>query len=269
MLAVNKLDIVFKSGKRDLLNIYCTAGFPQRNSMEEVILSLQDSGVDMVEIGMPYSDPIADGPVIQKSNMAALRNGMNLSLMFEQLESIKHKITIPIILMGYLNPVLQYGVESFCLSAEKAGVSGVIIPDLPMLEFNTLYKKWFDKHSLKFIFLVSPDTDKKRMHLADKLSGGFLYAVSSSSVTGQGSSQPDLKYFEKLQHAKLKNPLMIGFGIHNRKSFETACSYARGAIIGSAYINALNNGDNIKYDTRNFVSSIIGSRNESTALNNP
>ena len=257
MVIVNKLDTVFKSGKKNLLNIYCTAGFPFLNSLEEIIISLQESGADMVEVGMPYSDPIADGPVIQKSNMQALNNGMTLSIMFTQIEALKERVHIPVILMGYLNPVLQYGIESFCASAQKAGVSGVIIPDLPMFEFRKHYKKWFDKHGLKFIFLVSPVTDKKRMLLADKLSNGFLYAVSSSSVTGQPGSKPDIEYFDKLRNANLKNPVMIGFGIHDKETFDNACLYASGAIIGSAFIRALDTSNNLSNATRQFVHSII------------
>ena len=258
MPAANKLDLVFQSGKSKLLNIYCTAGFPALESLEEVIVALQQSGVDMVEVGMPYSDPIADGPVIQQSNMTALQNGMTISLMFQQLEAMRDKIHIPVILMGYLNPVLQYGVERFCSSARKAGVSGVIIPDLPAFEFEAHYKKSFDENELKFIFLVSPQTDNKRMHVADKLSSGFLYAVSSSTVTGQGSSSPNVAYFQQLRNSGLKNPVMIGFGIHDKDSFTTACDYARGAIIGSAYIKAISSTDNISNTTRNFVQAIIG-----------
>lgn len=258
MAFTNKLDVVFQSGKKNLLNIYCTAGFPLLNSMEEVITSLQESGVDIVEIGMPYSDPIADGPVIQESNMVALKNGMTIDTMFSQLDALKDRVHVPIILMGYLNPVLQYGIESFCEAAQRVGVSGIIIPDLPMYEFNTEYKKWFDKHHLRFIFLVSPVTDKKRMALADKLSSGFLYAVSSSSVTGEAGQAFDHDYFDKLKNANLKNPVMIGFGIGDKESFDRACSYANGAIIGSAYIKALKGSNNVSLATRTFVHSILG-----------
>ena len=220
-------------------------------------MSLQEAGVDMVEIGMPYSDPIADGPVIQESNMMALQKGMTMNVMFSQLEAIKERVNIPLILMGYLNPVLQYGIESFCVAAQRVGISGVIIPDLPMYEFNSQYKQWFDKYGLKFIFLVSPVTDKKRMQQADKLSSGFLYAVSSSSVTGQSGTTLNQAYFENLRNTKFRNPVMIGFGIHDKETFDVACSYARGAIIGSAYIKALKNSTNIAETTKNFVRSII------------
>ncbi len=258
MLPANKLDVVFKVGKKKLLNIYCTAGFPFLNSLEEVVISLQESGVDMVEIGMPYSDPVADGPVIQESNMIALQNGMSIDTMFAQLHAFKDRVQIPVILMGYFNPVLQYGIERFCAAAQQSGVSGIIIPDLPMHEFSTAYKKYFDEYGLKFIFLVSPVTDKKRLQLADKLSSGFLYAVSSSSVTGSSASNFDNNYFEKLKNAKLRNPVMIGFGISNKESFDTACAYASGAIIGSAYIKSLKHAEDIPKTTRAFVESILG-----------
>jgi tryptophan synthase alpha chain len=212
----------------------------------------------MVEIGMPYSDPIADGPVIQESNLVALRNGMTIDTLFAQLGALKDRVHIPVILMGYLNPILQYGIENFCAAAHRVGVSGIIIPDLPMYEFNIEYKKWFDNYELRFIFLVSPVTDKKRMQLADKLSSGFLYAVSSNSVTGAAGQSFNHDYFEKLRKAKLKNPIMIGFGISNKESFDMACSYANGAIIGSAYIKALKGSDTISSATQTFVHAILG-----------
>ena len=254
---MNKLDAVFKSGKKNLLNIYCTAGYPQLNSTGEVILALQNNGVDMIEIGMPYSDPVADGPVIQESNMKALANGMHLTLLFQQLQALKPQVSVPVILMGYLNPVLQFGIEKFCACAENAGVSAVIIPDLPMFEFEHLYASIFKKHNIHFIFLVLPDTNKKRLKEADRLSNGFIYAVSSSSTTGQGMVVLDENYFTFLSEAKLKNPVMIGFGIKDKDTFLSACKYAHGAIIGSAYIKALQNSTDIDLDTRNFIGTVL------------
>lgn len=258
MKGLNKLDVVFKSGKKNLLNVYCTAGFPRLDSLEEVMLSLQENGVDMIEVGMPYSDPIADGPVIQQSNMTALANGMKMEVLFTQLESLKDQVHVPVILMGYFNPVMQFGIERFCAAASKAGVSGVIIPDLPLPEYKKLYKKWFDKFELSFIFLVTPNTDKKRLRIADKMSSGFLYAVSSSSITGQGNDTFNEKYFSDLRDSGLANPVMIGFGINDKATFDRACRFGSGAIIGSAYIKAIGNADNISTATRSFVNSIVG-----------
>ncbi len=257
---MNKLDELFSIKKNRLLNIFCTAGYPRKESTTDVILALQKHGADMIEIGMPYSDPIADGPVIQQSNMIALQNGMNMSLLFEQLNDIKEQIRIPIILMGYLNPVLQYGMEKFCEDASRAGVSGIILPDLPMYEYETYYSSIFKKQGLHFIFLVTPETSNERIKKADKLSRGFLYAVSSSATTGgvgQQCSPED--YFERLQAMKLKNPVLIGFGISDKESFKRACSYASGAIIGSAYIKALSHSENIDHDTALFIAGIKGS----------
>ena len=253
----NKLTEVFAWGKKNLLNIYCTAGYPFIDSTAKVIFALQDNGADMVEIGMPYSDPIADGPVIQESNMAALANGMNMHLLFEQLEAIKEKVHIPVILMGYFNPVLQFGVEKFCEAAERAGISGIIIPDLPMHEYEALYQPLFIKHNLSFNFLITPETDKKRLKKADRLSEGFIYAVSSSSVTGKTNTAFKEDHFDFIRRAKLKKPVMIGFGIRDKASFRHACRFANGAIIGSAYINALKKNNDIELVTREFIKDII------------
>ncbi|MEJ7626274.1 MAG: tryptophan synthase subunit alpha [Ferruginibacter sp.] len=253
---MNRLTEVFKTGKKDLLNIYCTAGYPQIESTAEVILALQKYGADMVEIGMPYSDPIADGPVIQESNKNALKNGMNLQLLFQQLEQIKDSVHIPVILMGYINPVLQFGIENFCIAAEKAGVSGVIIPDLPMHEYEEQYQKFFTSHQLSFIFLITPGTTKKRINKADELSNGFVYLVSSSSTTGQISKPLINPFFQSISKMNLKNPVMIGFGIKDKLTFKEACTVANGAIIGSAYINALQNEKGIDENTKNFIASL-------------
>ena len=253
----NKLTQLFQLKNSNLLNIYCTAGYPKKDSTAEVILALQKNAVDMIEIGMPYSDPIADGPIIQQSNMMAIENGMTIALLFEQLSEVKNKITIPIIMMGYLNPVMQYGLEKFCADAEKAGVSGIILPDLPMHEFETMYAPIFKKHHLCFIFLITPQTSDERIKKADKLSSGFLYAVSSSSTTGTTVADEDkICYFEKISKMKLTNPIMIGFGINNRATFNTACKYAAGAIVGSAYIKALETSVDIQKTTREFVKRI-------------
>ncbi len=254
---MNKLDKVFLEKKNNLLNVYCTAGYPQKDSTNKVLLALQNAGVDMIEVGMPYSDPIADGEVIQKSNMKALENGMTIELLFEQLNNVKKKINVPLILMGYLNSVMQYGLEKFCKDASAAGVSGIILPDLPMYEYENMYKKYFTDHNLLFIFLITPQTSIERIIKADKLSSGFLYAVSSSSTTGSINITEDKeKYFKRISALKLNNPLMIGFGINDSKTYATACKYASGGIIGSAYIKALSNVKDINKATNTFIKTI-------------
>ena len=253
----NKLTQLFQQKNKNLLNVYCTAGYPKLSSTTEVLFALQENGVDMIEVGMPYSDPIADGPVIQQSNMVAIENGMTIELLFEQLNSVKNTITVPLIMMGYLNPVLQYGLEKFCEDAAAAGIAGIILPDLPMYEYEELYAPLFKKYNLCFIFLITPQTSEERIKKADKLSSGFLYAVSSSSTTGSNLNKEDkTAYFERIADIKLKNPLMIGFGINDRATFDTACNYASGAIIGSAYIKALTENNDINTSTENFIQII-------------
>lgn len=237
--------------------MYCTAGYPRLESTAEVMLALQHSGADIIELGIPYSDPIADGPVIQQSNMQAIENGIHLEKIFEQLHSVREQVQIPVILMGYLNPVMQYGVEKFCEAAASAGVSGIILPDMPMYEFEKKYKAIFAKFNLHFVFLISPQTSDERIHKADKLSSGFLYAVSSSATTGKDTNfAHQLDYFKRIKKMKLKNPVLIGFGINSKETFDLACSYADGAIIGSAYINALKHSDDIAATTADFIGNI-------------
>jgi len=257
---MNRLDKLFSQKKNNILNIYCTAGFPQLNSTMGIITALQENGADIIELGIPYSDPIADGPVIQQSNMQALENGMNIGLLFEQLKDARKTITIPIILMGYMNPVLQFGFEKFCAAAAAVGIDGIILPDLPMHEFETEYRQYFNKHNLKFIFLVTPETSPERIHKIDSLSSGFLYAVSSSSTTGnsQKAIEDQGAYFKKLQDMNLKNPVLVGFGIKDKHTFKTACTFTNGAIIGSAYINALKNAMGINQTTKDFINTVKG-----------
>ncbi|MBI4930987.1 MAG: tryptophan synthase subunit alpha [Bacteroidetes bacterium] len=264
-----------------MLSIYFTAGFPNLEDTNIILEELVQSGADMIEIGIPFSDPLADGPVIQHSNEVALKNGMTLKLLFEQLEKSKvksQKSKVPMILMGYLNPVLQFGVENFCKRASEVGISGVILPDLPMDEYLSDYKPIFQKYNLSTIFLITPHTSEKRIRMIDDNSDGFIYMVSSSSTTGcpsprcsdwgkptlpdgantrhgarrQGKGAETLKYFSRIKNMNLKNPLMIGFGISDRQSFSTACQYAHGAIIGSAFIKHLENGG----EAGKFVSQI-------------
>lgn len=254
---INKLDLLFSTGKKNVLNIYCTAGYPQLESTPKVMLALQQHGADIIELGIPYSDPIADGPVIQQSNEKAIENGIDIKKIFAQLTTLKTQLHIPVILMGYLNPVMQYGLEKFCKDAAAVGVSGIILPDLPMYEYENLYGPLFAKYGLHFIFLISPQTSEQRIREADKLSKGFIYAVSSSATTG-GDTDIDLQkaYFNKIKNMKLKNPVLIGFGIKDRSSFEGACEYAAGAIIGSAFIKALQHSQNVEEDTAAFIRKI-------------
>ena len=255
---MNRIDQLFTEKSKDVLNVYCTAGYPHLNSTIEVLTALQQNGADLIEIGMPYSDPLADGPVIQQSNMVALDNGMSINLLFEQLQTARETIKVPIILMGYMNPILQYGLEKFCASAEAVGIDGIILPDLPMYEFETSYKQLFEKHHLKFIFLVTPETGEERIIKIDNLSSGFLYAVSSSSTTGNNKDIAEqAEYFKKLQSMQLSNPILVGFGIKDKATFKTAGVYTNGAIIGSAYIKALENSTNIQATTKEFLNTIL------------
>ncbi|PWT70996.1 MAG: tryptophan synthase subunit alpha [Bacteroidetes bacterium] len=249
---------LFERKEKQILSIYCTAGFPFLDSTLPVLESLQAQGVDMIELGMPYSDPLADGPVIQASSTRALANGMTLSKLFAQLQGFRKHIHIPVILMGYMNPVLQFGFENFCRQAQAVGIDGLILPDLPMHEFESEYGSVIRKYNLDFIFLVTPETSEDRVRKLDKLSSGFLYAVSSSSTTGKDKKMSDQSgYFRRLTEMKLKNPVMIGFGVRDRETFETSCQYANGAIIGTAFIKALDTQASIPDAVGNFVKSII------------
>ena len=255
---MNRIDSLFKQKKQSVLNVYCTAGFPQLNSMVEVLSSLQENGADIIEIGMPYSDPLADGPVIQQSNMVALENGMSIPVLFEQLKNIRSTIHLPIILMGYMNPILQFGLKNFCEAAAAVGVDGVILPDLPMYEFENDYQPLFDEHGLKFIFLVTPETGEERIRKIDSLCSGFLYAVSSSSTTGNNKAIADQStYFKRLKEMQLNNPILVGFGIKDKETFQSACQYTNGAIIGSAYIKALEGSTNIQLSTKEFLNNVL------------
>ncbi len=255
---MNRIDELFTAKQKNVLNVYCTAGYPALDSTIEVLLALQQNGADLIEIGMPYSDPLADGPVIQQSNMVAIDNGMSIPVLFQQLKDMRKTINLPIILMGYMNPVLQYGLEKFCASAEAVGVDGIILPDLPMYEFENLYKKLFDQHGLKFIFLVTPETSEQRIKKIDGLSSGFVYAVSSSSTTGNNKAIADQSsYFKKLQNMKLKNPILVGFGIKDKPTFQAACANTNGAIIGSAYIKALETSTDITGSTKQFLNQVL------------
>ncbi|MTI33331.1 tryptophan synthase subunit alpha [Xanthovirga aplysinae] len=253
----NKIQEVFAS-KKNILNIFFTAGYPRLEDTTKILKLLQDQGVDLVEIGMPYSDPLADGPVIQGSSQVALNNGMNLKTLFNQLSQTKETIDIPIILMGYYNQLLQYGVREFCESCQKIGVSGLIIPDLPMEEYESEYKEMFKSYGLSFTFLITPQTSDERILKMDELSEGFLYVVSDSSITGgkREFNNRIQSYYERIGKMGLNNPILIGFGISDKKSYQQACQYSDGAIIGSAFIKALKNGKDLDSSVRQFISSI-------------
>ena len=242
----------------NILNVYCTAGYPKLDSTLEVMKSLQENGADMIELGMPYSDPLADGPVIQASSSVAIANGMTIKTLFDQLKGFRKHIQIPVILMGYMNPVLQYGFEKFCADAAACGISGLILPDLPEYEFETEYGPIIKKYGLNFIFLITPETSEQRIRKLDELSTGFLYAVSSSSTTGKDKNMNEVSnYLQRLKVMNLKNPILVGFGIKDRESFSEACRYANGAIIGTAYIKAIEHSDSVPEATARFLKSIL------------
>jgi tryptophan synthase alpha chain len=256
---MTRIEELFGRKNKNILNVYFTAGFPALSSTLPIMKSLQDAGADMIELGMPYSDPLADGPVIQSSSAIALANGMTIRGLFEQLKNFRQEIQLPVLLMGYMNPILQYGFEHFCRDAREAGVDGLILPDLPMFEFEKEYSSLVKKYNLDFVFLVTPETEESRIRQLDQLSSGFLYAVSSSSTTGSIAALDNQeKYFKKLQTMKLKNPVLIGFGIKDKSSFTKACSYASGAIVGTAFIRILENAQEqeIPRRTKDFINSL-------------
>lgn len=255
---MSRLKVLFEKKGNNILNVYCTAGYPQLNSTIEVMNALQQHGADIIELGMPYSDPLADGPVIQHSSSVAIANGMTIAKLFEQLKDFRKEISLPVILMGYMNPVLQYGFEKFCADAAAVGIDGLILPDLPEYEFETEYGAIIKQYGLDFIFLVTPETSDERIKKLDSLSSGFLYAVSSSSTTGSEKTNisPDA-YLKKLKSFSLNNPVLVGFGIKDKASFDAVCQYANGGIIGSAFIKALENSTDVNASTKSFLSSIV------------
>lgn len=252
---MNRLAELFKTKKSNLLSIFYTAGFPSLNDTIAIAKYLEEAGADLIEIGIPFSDPVADGPVIQESNKMALDNGMTVRKLLEQVREIRKTVKLPILLMGYLNPVLQYGIDTFCHDAAAAGVDGLILPDLPLAEFQEQWKPVFEKNKLSNIFLISPTTSEARIREIDAASNGFVYAVSASSTTGAKDtfSKEQIDYFARLANLKLTNPVLIGFGISNATTFKVASQYSSGAIVGSAFVNLLKTSKDLSSDIRNFI----------------
>ncbi|QBR12263.1 tryptophan synthase subunit alpha [Sphingobacterium sp. CZ-2] len=224
-----------------LLSIYFTAGYPSLDSTLDIAEALEKAGADFLEIGFPYSDPVADGPTIQHSSEEALKNGMTLNILFEQLKDLRIRVSIPVYLMGYVNPVIQYGVENFCNKCKEVGVNGTIIPDLPMYEYEELYQDVFKENGISNIFLVTPQTSEARIRKIDDLSTSFIYLLSSNATTGKqlAIQEQSEAYFKRIKDMDLKNPVVIGFGIHDRDTFRKATSYVNGAIVGTAFVKLL------------------------------
>ncbi len=255
---MNRINKLLQNKKENILSVYFTAGYPELKDTETIIIELEKAGVDLIEIGIPFSDPLADGPVIQQSSQKALANGITLSTIFEQLKDIRKKVNIPLILMGYLNPVMQYGIENFCKKAAETGIDGTIIPDLPLDIYENEYKNLFKQYGLSNILLITPQTKPERLKEIDNATDSFIYMVSSASTTGtKGINDDVLKSFnDKIIAAGVKSPRLIGFGISGKKSFENACSYANGAIIGTAFIKAISQSGNLKENIHGFVKGI-------------
>jgi tryptophan synthase alpha chain len=255
---MNRITTLFQDKKKDILNIYFTAGHPNLNDTEIIIKELAEAGADLIEVGMPYSDPLADGLTIQQSSSVALKNGMHLDLLFAQLKNAREHTQIPLILMGYFNQVLQYGVEKFIAQCKEIGVDGLILPDLPLFEYERDFKQLFEENNISISFLITPLTEKYRIKKVDELTTGFIYMVSTNATTGGKSAGNDVQvsYFNRIKKMNLKNPKLIGFGISDHASFSNACQYANGAIIGSAFIRALEGGGDLKEVIHGFVGKV-------------
>lgn len=256
---LNRLTKLFENKRENLLTVYFTAGYPKLDDTETIICSLAESGANIIEIGIPYSDPLADGPVIQESGMAAIDNGMTLQVLFKQLTDIRTKTQVPLILMGYFNQLLQYGVDKFLDDCVKTGIDGLIIPDLPLMEYEQFYKDKLTQRNISISFLITPQTEESRIHKVDALSTGFIYVVSDSSITGMktGISSQQISYFERIKSLQLSTPQLIGFGISDRESYLTASKYANGAIIGSAFIKHLKDKNEVDKATADFINLIL------------
>lgn len=256
---MNRINKLFEEKKKDILSIYFTAGYPNLNDTVNIIKELENNGIDLIEIGIPFSDPMADGPTIQVSGNAALKNGMTLKTLFEQLKNIRKEINIPLIMMGYLNPILQYGFDNFCKKCNEVGIDGAIIPDLPFDDYINEYKAIADRYNIKMVMLITPETSEERIRLIDQHTDGFIYMVSSASTTGAQKEFDEKKkvYFEKVSAMNLKNPRLIGFGISNKATLEAAQANASGAIIGSKFITLLTETGNVQDAVKALKSSLL------------
>lgn len=256
---MNRINQLIENKNKNILSVYFTAGYPNLNDTESIIIALEKSGADLIEIGIPFSDPLADGQVIQQSSQKALENGISLKLIIEQLKNIRSKVKIPLILMGYFNTIMQYGVEQFCKDAAQIGIDGTIIPDLPLEIYEREYKQMFKENGLSNILLISPQTASYRLQQIDKATDSFIYMVSSASTTGtKGINTQVLSSFaEKIEQADVRSPRLIGFGISDRKSFQNACKYANGAIIGTAFIKALSRKGKLEENISDFVKEVL------------
>lgn len=257
---MNRIDKLFHTKKQNILSIYFTAGYPALIDTLRTIQELDKAGVDMIEIGIPFSDPVADGPVIQRSNKKALSNGMTIKLLFKQLAWVRETTNLPLILMGYINPVFKFGIENFMHKCQKTGIDGIIIPDLPVDEYRGSYEVLFKKYNIFNIFLVSPQTPDERITYLDSISKGFLYMVSSAATTGaiNNFDESQITYFKKVSDLNLKTPRMIGFGISNNETFIQTCNFANGAIIGSSFIRALDGYGTLPENVHGFIRKIRG-----------
>jgi tryptophan synthase alpha chain len=255
----NRITSLFSRKDKNILSVYFTAGYPDLNDTNTIITELEKNGADLIEIGIPFSDPLADGPVIQRSSEIALRNGMTINLLFNQLKEIRESVSIPLILMGYFNPVMQYGIENFCKKCKETGIDGTIIPDLPLEIYEEKYIGIFEENSLSNIFLVTPQSSDERIRKIDQLTTGFIYMVSSSSVTGikEAVNEEQISYFERIGKLNLRSKRLIGFGISDKDSFEKACCYANGAIIGSSFIKSIAGEGEIKTKVRIFAEKLL------------
>lgn len=256
---MNRIDNLLKN-KTNVLTIFFTAGYPALEDTMPVLEKLQEEGVDMIEIGIPFSDPVADGPVIQQANLQAIDNGMTVVKLFDQISNMREKITIPVVIMSSLNPILQYGMEAFCEACSRVGIDGLILPDLPIDVYESEYKSMFEKNGISNILLVTPTTPERRIGDIDSKSTGFVYQVSSSSITGAKGqfSEEQIAYFKRIQSLNLSTPNLIGFGISDEQTFNEACKYAKGGIIGSAFIKALSQGGSREENISNFIKEIRG-----------
>ncbi len=254
---MNSIKNILQTKDKDILSIYFTAGFPELNDTTKVISELTKNGVDFIEVGLPYSDPLADGPTIQNSSQKALRNGINLDIVFDQLMAIKETNTTPLVLMGYLNQILKYGEDAFCSKVKDCGIDTIIIPDLPMVEYENHYQQLFERYGISNVFLITPNTEEERIRKIDSLTRSFIYMVASSSITGAKGeiSQQQVDYFERIKAMNLQSNLIIGFGISDKQTFSKACKYGNGAIIGSAFINYIDKHGVAKMDS--FLKPIV------------